>query len=152
MLTPWAPADSDDSLREEKEGALSMERDYIGISSSSFGRMPMESTSSSTVASNISNMVWKNVRPSALPPDGFQRDSAGNIIGFGQPGKGVSGMPFSNVSRPSYAGINVSDIDAEAFYNGEAEQSSGSSSEYETETDSEESALAIKVENPSTES
>ncbi len=138
-LSPWAQADSDDSLRDEKEGAVTMERDYVGISSSSFGQMPLESTTSSSVANNISNMVWNNVRSNALPPDAFQRDSAGNIIGFGQPSKGVRGTPFANLNRPSYAGIDVTNIDTEAFYDGEeAEESDEDSSEYETETDSEE--------------
>lgn len=144
ILTSWAQTDSDDSLRDEKEGALAMEREYVGISSSSFGHMPLESTTaSSNVATNITNMVWKNVRPNSLPPDGFQRDSAGNIIGFGQPGKGVRGMPFSSLNRPSYAGIDVNNIDTEAFYNGEEGESS---SEYETETDSEEEAEEEKSE------
>lgn len=126
-LERWALQDSVFLLREEPHGQQQSgyEREYSGISSSSFA-------GSSAYVSQTSNSVWQS--SNGVSSDCIQRDSAGRIIGFGQPPP----VPDSShlFARSASRGIDLNNVDPDTFYDSPSNGDEGqSSSEYESSSE-----------------
>lgn len=129
QLEPWAVANSDPSLRDEAAGdslGSGIMREYTGISSADF-------RGSEDIVSRISSSVWQP--PASTLPPSVQRDSAGNIVGFGnaegRSDLGSSAGVFVHTTPVTRTGASA--LDPDSFYDspGPVNEDSGSS-EYDS--------------------